>query len=915
MVEPAPAMDGLSALTLAEPRWLLLLIAAAPLLWLAPRMRSADDAMPLRRVRTSAKLLALAFVCLALARPTWREARRDVEVIAVVDASDSVADAALEDARRAVASLVETARRSSVRTRIVRFADEAAELTTAAPPRAAPLTIDRPAAPGGLKTDIGQALGLALGLFEPGTLPRVLLLSDGRETEGDALAAGARAAARGVRVFFRAQPSAVTADVAVLKLDGPEVVRPRAAFDLEATFLATVPARARVRLHRPGRPPAGDAERVVELRPGPNRVRWTTRLEGAEPSLYRVEIVESTANAHRDNDRALTVIVPEPRPRVLLVDARGGAASFAQALAANEMEVERGGPAALAPRADGAPALAAVDLVVLSDVAPSSLSEAQAQALETFVRGGGGLLVAGGPSSFGSERGRGARLEALLPVREDLTSEQHEATLALGLVIDRSGSMSGPKMELTKEAARGAAELLGPQDLITVVVFDSQPHTVVRMQAASNRQRILGDIAQIRASGGTNILPGLREAIEQLLAARARKKHVILLSDGQSPADGVQELVDEAAAARVTVSTVAVGDGADLALLQTIAGRGGGRFYHARDPSTIPRIFTRETAEMVRSTVVERPTPLLPGKRAEALAGIAWASAPPLAGFVRTRARRDAEILLEAPGGEPLLCRWQVGVGRVAAWTSDLGGRYGAQLARWPAFPKLWAQVARSLMRRQAANRLPLRLVESGPRVLARLDARAEDGRPLGGLGGELEVVEIGAEVEALGTLPPPRHRVPLVERSAGAYEAEIDRGSAAVLLAKARLWPAANSRSAPPVADGQARLSVPLAPERLPVAPDEASRPGARSPVPQGRALLAALAARTGGREVRDDLRPLLDAGPDRVMSERSLRGAFVVVALALFLAEVALRRAKFRRPGGGAAAPARSLASDRAA
>src|SRR6185436_11098481 len=116
-------------------------------------------------------------------------------------------------------------------------------------------------------------------------------------------------------------------------------------------------------------------------------------------------------------------------------------------------------------------------------------------------------------------------------------------------------SMTGPKMELTRQAARATAEMLPADDQIAVVAFDTQATPVVRLQRAANRLRIASDIGRIQAAGGTNILAGLREAVDQLGPARAKKKHVILLSDGQSPSDGIPELVDAASGARITVST------------------------------------------------------------------------------------------------------------------------------------------------------------------------------------------------------------------------------------------------------------------------------------------------------------------------------------------------------------------------
>ncbi len=283
--------------------------------------------------------------------------------------------------------------------------------------------------------------------------------------------------------------------------------------------------------------------------------------------------------------------------------------------------------------------LARYDLVVLSDVARAELGDRRMQALDAFVRAGGGLLMAGGAQSFGAGGYGGSRLEAILPVRLDLPEKQDEATLALALVIDKSGSMGGPKMELTKEAARATAEMMPPSDLIAVVVFDSQATPVVRLQRAANRARILTDISRIQASGGTNILAGLREAVDELLSARARKKHVILLSDGQSGYDGISDLLETAAAAPITVSAVGVGEGADQTLLQMIATRGGGRFYHTRDPASIPRIFSKETSQIGRASLVEAPTMARARKHAELLSGVALETAPALRGYALTRPR------------------------------------------------------------------------------------------------------------------------------------------------------------------------------------------------------------------------------------------------------------------------------------
>ena len=339
------------------------------------------------------------------------------------------------------------------------------------------------------------------------------------------------------------------------------------------------------------------------------------------------------------------------------------------------------------------------------------------------MRSGGGLLVAGGTQSFGPGGYLGTRLATILPLRLDVPDRQEEASLALALVIDKSGSMAGEKLDLTKQAARATAEALPPSDQIAVVVFDSQSQPVVQLQRAANRQRIAGDIGRIQASGGTNILAGLREAVEELLPARARKKHIILLSDGQSPYDEIPDLVDAASAARITISAIGVGDGADQTMLKMIAERGGGRFYQTRDPASIPRIFSRETSDLDDQLIVQRPTSVRVTKRIAAFAGVDLTRAPPLGGYVVTRPRPEAELLLATADGAPLLARWQLGLGQVVAWTSDLGARWGAGWARWAPFDKLWAQLARATMRKGAANHFAIRSWRNGDRVSVAVDA------------------------------------------------------------------------------------------------------------------------------------------------------------------------------------------------
>src|SRR5262249_3602838 len=258
---------------------------------------------------------------------------------------------------------------------------------------------------------------------------------------------------------------------------------------------------------------------------------------------------------------------------------------------------------------------------------------------------------------------------------------------------------------------------------IGVHVFDQIAQPVVRLQRAANRTRILTQIASIQAGGGTNILPALRLAYEELDPIAAKVKHVILLTDGQASYDGIAALVDEMVEHRITVSAVGVGGEADKTLLTMIAERGGGRFYHTMDASNVPKIFTKETTQVARSALVEEAMGVRVVKPVELLDGVGIESAPPLRGYVSTKEKPMSEEILATDRGEPLLARWRVGLGQAVAFTSDVKNRWAADWLRWPGYQKFWAQLVRSTMRHRIEESFALTTDVVGDRAHVSLDA------------------------------------------------------------------------------------------------------------------------------------------------------------------------------------------------
>jgi uncharacterized protein with von Willebrand factor type A (vWA) domain len=186
-------------------------------------------------------------------------------------------------------------------------------------------------------------------------------------------------------------------------------------------------------------------------------------------------------------------------------------------------------------------------------------------------------------------------IEEVLPLTSRYEKEKEQPSVAMVLVIDKSGSMQGLPIDLARQAAKATMELLGKQDQIGVIGFDSQPHIVSDLRSVMEIEYIKSSIDTIAAGGGTNMYPPMEAAFQMLDTANAKIKHVIILTDGRSQHADLQGLASEMATAGITISTVAIGD-ADRQLLASIAEIGQGRYYETTDPTTIPHIFTSDLA-------------------------------------------------------------------------------------------------------------------------------------------------------------------------------------------------------------------------------------------------------------------------------------------------------------------------------
>ena len=622
-------------------------------------------------------------------------------------------------------------------------------------------------------TDIAADFQPALARIPPGFVPHLVIISDGNETHGDVLRVAGDAAHRRTLVSAIPLPSSTEPEVQLADLKLPQHVRQGEPFYIEAVVQSNVETSATITLFRG---PFMLLEEIRQLQIGENIFRFQQTATANESTGRQLEFtvtVNAPQDTIRDNNRLTGIVFADGRPRVLIIDSEPRTIrDLTSALREQDIIPEVRTPAGLPQTLED---LNNFEAVLLSDIPATAISTSQMNLLRTYVSElGGGLVMLGSEQSFGLGGYYKTPIEEILPVWCNFKKEQEKPSLAMCLVIDRSGSMGGQKLELAKDAAKAAVELLSPQDFAAIIAFDNEPYVIVPMQSTASTASILSAISTIEAAGGTNIYPALVEAYEQLRRIPARLKHVILLTDGYSAPGDFEGIARQLAREQITVSTVGVGD-ADNVLLKMIADIGRGRHYASDDPQAIPQIFAKETIAAGQSAIQEMPFFPVQITATTVLRQIDMDIAPPLLGYVMTSPKPTAQFILAAESTDPLLIWWRFGLGQTIAFTSDAKSRWAAEWVGWEHFGRFWAQVIRHAMRQPSGQGFALDIESQPESIRITLDAMDEAGRFVNDAAPTATLYdESGVLAQERGVLAPRYSDIPLYQTAPGRYEAEI---------------------------------------------------------------------------------------------------------------------------------------------
>lgn len=872
---------------LLAPKMLALVFLAPYFVWFIGKSL-ADLPWPQRILSVLLRIAFVVLLALGLGRLARTSTRDQVCTVYLVDVSESVPELALQDAHDEIAKSVATRRKDDA-FRIVTFAkrprlvpvsegsNDVPKIERHEPPLGADGSSAKNRQGLGAATDIASALELAYGLFPEGNLRRVVLFTDGVQTDGDLLAEASRAKEFGVKIHVVPYKRPVPGEVALRDLRVPDKVRVGEPFILRALVFSSRAQKVRATLKQGEAINGLEGIKVVDLVAGENEIPFKSVTRVAGEVTYQLDLSEMEEDRFRENNHfAVTVAVPG-RPAVLYVEGDPSRAShLSRALSSQEFDVDVRGPRELP---SSLKELERYDFVILSDAPAEAVSLTQQDAIESYVRDlGGGFLFAGGEHGYGLGGWYHTTIERILPVSMDAEKRRDEPQVALALVIDRSGSMSGAPMEMAKAAAKATADTLASEDLLEVIAFDSQPTRVVKMSAAKHRARIQNDISRIQAGGGTEIFGALDAAFQSLSVTRAKRKHIILLTDGQAPNNGIRELVQSMVAEGITATTVGLGSGIDQNLLRMIAEVGGGRFLPVADPQSLPKVFTREAEMVSRSAAVEEYfQPIVVGA-ADFMRGVDLGSAPFLHGYVATKMKPPpAQELLQSDVREPILARWHVGLGWSVAWTSDVKNLWAVEWLRWPGYGQFWGQLVREHMRQKKRQQFDMKAeIDSATgNVRTYIDAIGGDDSFQNGLLGRIEVKgpEPGGD----------KREITMKQTAPGRYEADFPLERFGSYVMHASLDKLGEDKSGKEtrvqMAESFGHITNPYPREYLALATD--------------RTTLSRAAQITGGM-MDPPANLAFDPAGERIKYHEDLWSRFIYAAIGVFLLDLFVRRAR---------------------
>ena len=775
-------MLGRWSITVGNPWWLILLpLILPPLVWMS--YRSLAGLGPVRRAlailfrATVITLIVLALAQLQSVRVTDR-----LTTMFLIDASNSIPNESQKAALDYATEASKKRRREDMAGVVVFGREPRVEV----PPAPSELNlmgienrIDRE------NTDLGGAVKLALATFPEDTARRIVVFSDGNENRGNLLEQALAAKALGVQVDVMPIEYFYDREVLVEKVSIPPDVKKGETVNIDVVIRASEPTRGTLQIFQKSDgapvPAAGNEQPVpIELDRGVN-VKTLKQLI-TEPNFYTFSAqflpAEGSGDRRAINNRAEGFTHARGKAQVLLIEGTAGEhVELVKALREKEIEVK----VLVGPRIDGSTGIGGdtlptdlaqlqpYDSVILANVPKEAFTESQHELLATNCHDmGAGLIMIGGPDSFGAGGWMNTPVEKALPVDMQIKALKVQGIGAMVLIMHASEIAEGNYWQ--KVVAKAAISSLSNYDYAGMLHWEGQEAWLFTLRpVGSGRSSMLRAVDRMTPGDMPDFDPSLQMAMKGLNAVKdAMSKHIVIISDGD-PTPPSARVINQLIASKVTVTTVLTAahgnDPGAQSVMRNLAAADQGEFLQRhQSPGAAADLPEGGAVDLAPVDLRADPpwSPKLNSSITEPVMGLTE-PLPAISGLVLTSAKENelVEIPLVSPlpAGQtnPMLAHWTYGLGRSVAFTSDAGRRWARTWPDWNNYSKFWSQVVRWSMRPADRGNLTLNVRREQSRIKVVIDALDKNNQFLNFLRIQGKVVDPdlkAAPIELVQTAP-----------------------------------------------------------------------------------------------------------------------------------------------------------------
>ncbi len=534
-------------------------------------------------------------------------------------------------------------------------------------------------------TDLESALKYTATLYHDNVIKKLLIISDGLETDNHSINAIEQLRAENINVDALSLDRAMLAnEVQINGVDYTKVTYTKKEETLKVSLQAGKDNNVTLNLYKNNEL---EATQNLLLNRGINIA--TFKLDTLQSGIYDYKVqVESEDDYYKDNNEFYFTQNVSAEYKVLVI---GNTLSDCESV--SEFYTW---PCDVSSYFNGEDIpytledLCLYDEIVLSNVNIISLNNHEEFIInleKVISKYGKSLSTYGATFASGTSSETMSKYNNMLPIQFEASDAK-----CLALVIDASSSMeTDNRLDKAKEGAIACLDLLGEKDYVTVISFGDTTSVVQPLTSAKNREQIINSIRSIHVSYATNMTRGLQEAYNQIRNANFENKHVILLSDGlPSELDyyySLPNIVETMTNNNIVTSFININCREGDYLMRYLASIGTGEYYYISRSSDIVNVILSSVADVVNETVIEGDFTINSYKNHDVLTENV-SNLPNIKGYNFSRIKGSANTVYTVTytndlGGTrevPLLAYWTFGKGKVLSFTSTFTNSWAEEL-------------------------------------------------------------------------------------------------------------------------------------------------------------------------------------------------------------------------------------------